>query len=156
MKGKKHRRAMNKYRRNGLAAVGGTTENDKDIQHGIAKYCIFCETWLNGPQQWQEHIVGKKHCKAIGTEGRTDCLHARATTENMPSEIHFKITEAWQWLEDGKLAKEQESIRKQIVLPSEEIVAIRFSHKGVTHTSENRRAAGNDLVGRKGVVHDLQ
>ena len=27
------------------------------------KYCRDCEMWLNGPTQWEDHKVGKKHKK---------------------------------------------------------------------------------------------
>ena len=30
-----------------------------------AVYCPDCEMWLNGPLQWQDHQVGKKHRKAL-------------------------------------------------------------------------------------------
>ena len=24
-------------------------------------YCEDCQTWLNGPQQWKDHRIGRKH-----------------------------------------------------------------------------------------------
>ena len=33
-----------------------------DPEHnGDAVYCRDCEMWLNGPTQWEDHKVGKKH-----------------------------------------------------------------------------------------------
>ena len=28
-------------------------------------YCDFCEMWLNGPTQWEDHKIGKKHKKNL-------------------------------------------------------------------------------------------
>ena len=28
-----------------------------------AVYCEDCEMWLNGPTQWEDHKIGKKHKK---------------------------------------------------------------------------------------------
>ena len=30
-----------------------------------AEYCEICEMWLNGPTQWEDHRIGKKHKKNI-------------------------------------------------------------------------------------------
>ena len=30
-----------------------------------AVYCPECQTWLNGPRQWEDHKIGKKHTKNI-------------------------------------------------------------------------------------------
>ena len=30
-----------------------------------AVYCEWCEMWLNGPTQWEDHKIGKKHKKNI-------------------------------------------------------------------------------------------
>ena len=32
-------------------------------QEGVAVYCEECDMWLNGPTQWEDHKVGKKHKK---------------------------------------------------------------------------------------------
>ena len=29
-----------------------------------AVYCKYCDMWLNGPSQWEDHKLGKKHRKA--------------------------------------------------------------------------------------------
>ena len=38
-------------------------EGQQDNNDGPANYCEFCEQWLNGPTQWEDHIIGKKHKK---------------------------------------------------------------------------------------------
>ena len=30
-----------------------------------AVYCGYCEMWLNGPTQWEDHRIGKKHKKNV-------------------------------------------------------------------------------------------
>ena len=32
---------------------------------GSAVYCDICESWLNGPTQWEDHRIGKKHKKNL-------------------------------------------------------------------------------------------
>ena len=39
------------------------------VDHGAetedgAVYCKYCDMWLNGPSQWEDHKFGKKHRKA--------------------------------------------------------------------------------------------
>eukprot|EP00930_Biecheleria_cincta_P031170 TRINITY_DN21631_c0_g2_i1.p1 TRINITY_DN21631_c0_g2~~TRINITY_DN21631_c0_g2_i1.p1 ORF type:complete len:1478 (+),score=338.07 TRINITY_DN21631_c0_g2_i1:79-4512(+) len=34
-------------------------------EHDGAIYCWHCEMWLNGPTQWADHEIGKKHRKAV-------------------------------------------------------------------------------------------
>ena len=38
----------------------GTTRLD---QESGAYYCSCCDMWLNGPDQWEDHKIGKKHRK---------------------------------------------------------------------------------------------
>jgi hypothetical protein len=41
-------------------------ENDSRPQeHQGAIYCKHCQMWLNGPTQWADHEIGKKHRKAV-------------------------------------------------------------------------------------------
>ena len=30
-----------------------------------AVWCLECEMWLNGPTQWEDHKIGKKHKKCL-------------------------------------------------------------------------------------------
>ena len=34
-----------------------------------AVYCRTCQFWLNGRQQWTDHLIGKKHRKNVLREG---------------------------------------------------------------------------------------
>ena len=36
-----------------------------DSEHDAAIYCKCCQMWLNGPTQWADHEIGKKHQKAV-------------------------------------------------------------------------------------------
>ena len=36
-----------------------------------AVYCPDCEMWLNGPTQWEDHKIGKKHQKKHAEEEHT-------------------------------------------------------------------------------------
>ena len=40
-------------------------ENQAQPEHEGAIYCRYCEMWLNGPTQWADHEIGKKHRKAV-------------------------------------------------------------------------------------------
>ena len=40
-------------------------ENKAQPEHEGAIYCRYCEMWLNGPTQWADHEIGKKHRKAV-------------------------------------------------------------------------------------------
>ena len=50
-------------------AVSGTTSDEEATpslpadqrMDGSAVYCPDCQMWLNGPTQWQDHRIGKKH-----------------------------------------------------------------------------------------------
>ena len=43
------------------AAVSYATP-DKDAN---CVYCEYCQMWLNGPTQWEDHKIGKKHTKNV-------------------------------------------------------------------------------------------
>lgn len=86
--GKKHRKAVHRQQalskdkvKRPLPGLGGVdvpglgNEPEKDIPKGVEErkpveqhetiYCKHCEMWLNGPTQWADHEIGKKHQKAI-------------------------------------------------------------------------------------------
>ena len=42
------------------AQKAGTAEGESAM---TAVYCKACQTWLNGPRQWNDHRIGKKHRK---------------------------------------------------------------------------------------------
>jgi len=53
-------------------AGGYTTDAPADDEEkGDAVYCEVCEMWLNGPTQWEDHRIGKKHKKNCK---RQECL----------------------------------------------------------------------------------
>ena len=33
------------------------------------QYCEHCEMWINGPTQWEDHLIGKKHKKNKSSKG---------------------------------------------------------------------------------------
>ena len=46
----------------------GETASEPPVS-GAAKYCEDCEMWLNGPTQWEDHKIGKKHKKNVKKGG---------------------------------------------------------------------------------------
>ena len=53
-----------------------------DLQEsGIAKYCEDCEMWLNGPTQWEDHKIGKKHKKNVKKGGANNTTAAQAKAQ---------------------------------------------------------------------------
>ena len=61
---KKKKREDNK---DAQAQNAGTTEGESAM---TAVYCKACQTWLNGPRQWNDHRIGKKHRKAEAKQHR--------------------------------------------------------------------------------------
>jgi hypothetical protein len=47
------------------ASAEAEDENKAQPEHEGAIYCWYCEMWLNGPTQWADHEIGKKHRKAV-------------------------------------------------------------------------------------------
>ena len=43
------------------AAVSYATPAEDEM----ATYCEICQMWLNGPTQWENHKIGKKHTKNV-------------------------------------------------------------------------------------------
>ncbi|CAJ1335663.1 unnamed protein product [Effrenium voratum] len=43
----------------------GQSESDRRPTETLAIYCKPCKMWLNGPTQWADHEIGKKHRKAV-------------------------------------------------------------------------------------------
>eukprot|EP00913_Durusdinium_trenchii_P007073 g6655.t1 len=41
-----------------------------------AIYCKHCQMWLNGPTQWADHEIGKKHRKAVHRQQGTQAGHS--------------------------------------------------------------------------------
>ena len=51
-------------------------------ESGSAKYCEDCEMWLNGPTQWEDRKIGKKHRKNVkkGDKAASDSSPNRSVT----------------------------------------------------------------------------
>ncbi len=45
------------------AARGASDAGRAEVRREQAVYCPDCEMWLNGPTQWEDHKIGKKHKK---------------------------------------------------------------------------------------------
>ena len=91
-----------------------TSEQDEEADnHAMAVYCKECLTWLNGPRQWEDHKIGKKHKKNVqkakrGTARSTEVAQPEARQPAV-DEKPEKKTAMWQWLEDGRVAKQAAS-----------------------------------------------
>ena len=64
-------------------------------ENGAAKYCPDCEMWLNGPTQWDDHKIGKKHKKNVkkGGPSKTPAL-SKAKAKQPPEEATGESPEA--------------------------------------------------------------
>ena len=87
--------------------------NEEADDHALAVWCWECETWLNGPRQWEDHKIGKKHRKNVqkakrGTSSSTEVAQPEAPQPVVDEEPEKK-TAMWQWLEEGRVAKQAES-----------------------------------------------
>jgi len=60
--------------RDSISQVEGSAQSEQldfedqrfgDTEHDAAIYCKYCQMWLNGPTQWADHEIGKKHQKAV-------------------------------------------------------------------------------------------
>ena len=94
-------------------------ENNEDAEednHAMAVYCKYCQTWLNGPRQWEDHKIGKKRKKNYRKASRSSASDGNndeesvpapppANTPPTPDPVPAKITPAWLWLESGKTEK---------------------------------------------------
>ena len=108
---------------------------DEELDHATAVYCKECQTWLNGPRQWEDHKIGKKHRKNVqkakrgNPSGSGDAANdVLQGVDSTPDVVPLKKTEAWQWLEDGKALKEKEEEEK-----------LKDGNEGKTSRSARRR-----------------
>ena len=100
----------------GEADEEGSEEGDVDAEedtHAIAVYCKECQTWLNGPRQWEDHKIGKKHRKNVQKARRgaaassNDVPAVQADETNpRPDPVPNILTDTWLWLENAKAEKE--------------------------------------------------
>jgi len=56
-------------------------------ESGAAKYCEDCEMWLNGPTQWEDHKIGKKHKKNVKKGGAN-----KGISSGTPTSVKSKTT----------------------------------------------------------------
>lgn len=66
----------------GSAAAGDALQPSGDPDGPM--YCRQCEMWLNGPTQWWDHVIGKKHQKAVHRSQPTGCLVKGAEDQPPP------------------------------------------------------------------------
>ena len=88
----------------------------EDEHHAMAVYCKECTTWLNGPRQWEDHKIGKKHRKNVQKARRGMAAGTSTANEQVqepkPDPEPAKKTEAWLWLETGKMDKQNKTEEK--------------------------------------------
>ena len=48
-----------------LDAEESDTDKNQPFERDGAIFCKHCQMWLNGPAQWADHEIGKKHRKAV-------------------------------------------------------------------------------------------
>ena len=64
-----------------------------------AVYCKACQTWLNGPRQWNDHRIGKKHRKNEAKQRRegSGSLDASCSTSLAQNKEPARPPELDQW-----------------------------------------------------------
>ena len=48
-----------------IVAACGSDKSDAGDKKDDPIYCEACTMWLNGPVQWTDHLVGKKHKRKL-------------------------------------------------------------------------------------------
>ena len=107
--------------------------DDEANEQAMAVYCKECQTWLNGPRQWADHKIGKKHRKNVqkarqGTPAGDGSVgdgtgSGEAPDQQSVDEPPAVLTAAWQWLEDGKAQKKAEAVKSQPAGDGEERIS---------------------------------
>ena len=62
--GKEHNQERQNLPKEVEATASAAPENSEPPET-TAVYCPDCQTWLNGPRQWEDHKIGKKHRKNV-------------------------------------------------------------------------------------------
>ena len=71
----------------GSSAVPVIMLVDATVNEDGAVYCKHCEMWLNGPTQWEDHKIGKKHKKNVRQKDpHPRCWSSCNGVENAPYE----------------------------------------------------------------------
>jgi len=68
------------------AAANPSDRQDNDNREGETIFCPTCEMWLNGPTQWEDHRIGKKHLKNTRRAQQQQQQGAQATSGNSKNE----------------------------------------------------------------------
>ena len=132
-------------------AKHGMEKGDKqaDKVETTAVYCQECQAWLNGPRQWEDHKIGKKHRKNVqkDRQGKRDtAAKASPKKEVKPDPEPEGQSDMWDWLEAGKkdkLEKEkQAAVESQPVGDEGEDEALAAKVEPQVELSEPDRATG--------------
>ena len=95
------------------------TDQKKQKEPAEAVYCKQCQTWLNGPRQWEDHKIGKKHRKNVQKEKAAATSSSSATAAGtMPKDAAEPEQKSamWDWLEQGRKEKLKDKKARQGVL----------------------------------------
>ena len=57
------------------------------MAEGDAVYCETCEMWLNGPTQWEDHRIGKKHRKNLKRQEGTSTTAPSSAPPSKPQSV---------------------------------------------------------------------
>ena len=126
--------------------VDGTDERG----HVMPVYCAPCQTWLNGERQWKDHKIGKKHKKNKRKAGRGHASGSGSPLQPEQPELELEVpakkTEAWKWLEEGRLSKIDQKVAQKSVAKIVEKVAeneaqeLLVKEENLSRSARRRRA----------------
>jgi len=89
-------------------AEHNTQEDEDEDGDGAAVYCEDCEKWLNGPTQWEDHKIGKKHKKKLENDENLKKDKKLKKDENLNT---YQQSDGWtNWQTDGWEKRDDESI----------------------------------------------
>lgn len=121
--------------------VSSEATNDEDLDDAKknaekgAIYCKHCQMWLNGPTQWADHEIGKKHRKAVHRQQGTQVFKDKEPEDSSketeevpkpveekkspePEAIYCKYCNMWlngptQWEDHEKGRKHRKAMQKE-------------------------------------------
>ena len=67
----------------------------QDKDSGQVVYCQVCRTWLNGPDQWQDREIGKKHKKNVKYTHDLARAQVPVSTDEDPEKLRADAPEWW-------------------------------------------------------------
>ena len=87
--GKEHNQERQKPKE--VKATAAAAPENSEPPEPTAVYCPDCQTWLNGPRQWEDHKIGKKHRKNVQKQraggGSSTKASGTASKKNEPGPI---------------------------------------------------------------------